>query len=376
MGRADGRQETTMKAKQDAGLVRSLAGGALDVIGDVHGEIEALDALLGELGYDGDARHPDGRTLVFVGDLCDRGPDSIAVMGRVQRWIAAGRAQCVLGNHELNLLRLDHKDGNGWFFTGQPHQDDGNPRYRGCRAATPAEQADMLAFLDTLPLVLERKDLTVVHACPDGDALTAARAAVAVSALDFDRQQKRQLDAQLAALDARPDVQAERTRYRRFETDRTASPEVLPALAARDALNQNGNAARVLTSGLEQPTASPFFSSGKWRLLDRQRWWERWDAPQAVIFGHYWRTPDGMAQPAHKGIHGLFAGSGDCDWSGPAGTAYCVDHCVGARCAEREQGVSTGFAGRLSALRWPEAELVMDDGRRVMTGFRAVSRPR
>eukprot|EP00611_Tribonema_gayanum_P014231 TRINITY_DN25554_c0_g1_i1.p1 TRINITY_DN25554_c0_g1~~TRINITY_DN25554_c0_g1_i1.p1 ORF type:complete len:190 (+),score=51.29 TRINITY_DN25554_c0_g1_i1:121-690(+) len=175
------------KQGADTGLIRRLADGPLDVIGDVHGEIEALDALLHELGYDRDARHPDGRTLVFVGDLCDRGPDSIAVIARVQRWIAAGRAQCVLGNHELNLLRLDHKDGNGWFFAGQPHLDDDNPRYRGCRAATGTEQADILAFLDTLPLVLERDDLIIVHACPDADALAAARSSDAVSALDFDR---------------------------------------------------------------------------------------------------------------------------------------------------------------------------------------------
>lgn len=365
-----------MESTRDAGLIRPLASGALDVIGDVHGEVEALDALMHALGYDADARHPDRRTLVFVGDLCDRGPDSIEVIRRVQRWIAAGRAQCVLGNHELNLLRLDHKDGNGWFFAGLPHLDDHNPRYRGCRAATGAEQADILAFLDTLPLVLERDDLMVVHACPDATALAAARSSDALSALDFDRRQKQQLDTRLAALDAEPEVQAERVRYRRFETDRAASPEVLPALAAREALHQNGNAARVLTSGLERPTTTPFYSSGKWRLLDRQRWWERWDAPQAVIFGHYWRTPDGMAQPAHKGIHGLFAGSRDCDWSGPARSAYCVDHCVGARCTEREQGITAGFAGRLSALRWPEAELVMDDGRRVVTGFRAAPAPR
>lgn len=355
----------------DSGLIRRLDDGPLDVIGDVHGEIAALDALLRALGYDADARHSDGRTLVFVGDLCDRGPDSVAVIGSVQRWIAAGRAQCVLGNHELNLLRRDEKDGNGWFFSGRSHMDDGKRRYAGCRAASPAEQAELLAFLDTLPLVLERADLMVVHACPDADALAAARHAGPVTALAFDQAQARLLDAQLAALDALPDVQAERSRYQRFATDSHGQAERLPALARRDAVHQNGNAARVLTSGLERPTQTPFFSGGRWRLLDRQRWWECWNSPQAVIFGHYWRTPDGMAPPAHKGIYGLFAGSRDRDWSGPAGNAYCVDHCVGARCAEREQGITERFSGRLSALRWPEAELVMDDGRRVATAFGA-----
>ena len=79
--------------------VQALAPGALDIIGDVHGEIDALEALLSELGWgEGDAPHPDGRSLVFVGDLVDRGPDSPAVVRRVQALMEAGLAQCVLGN--------------------------------------------------------------------------------------------------------------------------------------------------------------------------------------------------------------------------------------------------------------------------------------
>jgi protein phosphatase len=53
--------------------------GPFDIIGDVHGCFGELTALLGRLGYvvDADgasARHPAGRTAVFVGDLVDRGP--------------------------------------------------------------------------------------------------------------------------------------------------------------------------------------------------------------------------------------------------------------------------------------------------------------
>ena len=49
-----------------------------DIVGDVHGELSALLALLAELGYErrsGAWRAPEGRSLVFVGDLVDRGPD-------------------------------------------------------------------------------------------------------------------------------------------------------------------------------------------------------------------------------------------------------------------------------------------------------------
>jgi len=76
--------------------VARLFDGPLDLIGDVHGEAEALGALLGHLGYAADGRHPEGRRAVFVGDLCDRGPDSPAVLDLVMGWVQGGQAQCVL----------------------------------------------------------------------------------------------------------------------------------------------------------------------------------------------------------------------------------------------------------------------------------------
>ncbi|MFI6481999.1 polynucleotide kinase-phosphatase [Nonomuraea sp. NPDC050663] len=52
-----------------------------------------------------DARHPDGRTAVFVGDLVDRGPDTPGVLRLVMSMVEAGRAICVAGNHEQKLVR-------------------------------------------------------------------------------------------------------------------------------------------------------------------------------------------------------------------------------------------------------------------------------
>src|SRR5687768_9422830 len=52
--------------------------GPFDIIGDVHGCIEELTELLSTLGYSRDSedvyRHPEGRRLIFIGDLADRGP--------------------------------------------------------------------------------------------------------------------------------------------------------------------------------------------------------------------------------------------------------------------------------------------------------------
>ncbi|MEE2046638.1 polynucleotide kinase-phosphatase, partial [Nocardiopsis tropica] len=88
--------------------------GPFDIVGDVHGCREELEELLGVLGYelsrDGEgrpvgARHPDGRTAVFVGDLVDRGPDSPGVLRLVLGMVADGDALCVPGNHENKLIR-------------------------------------------------------------------------------------------------------------------------------------------------------------------------------------------------------------------------------------------------------------------------------
>ena len=53
---------------------------------------------------------------MFVGDLTDRGPDSPSVVELVKALIEMERAQCVLGNHELNIILGLKKFDNGWFF--------------------------------------------------------------------------------------------------------------------------------------------------------------------------------------------------------------------------------------------------------------------
>jgi protein phosphatase len=84
--------------------------GPFDIIGDVHGCFDELADLLTRLGYTvdpggGAARHPDGRTAVFVGDLVDRGPATPAVLRLVMGMTAAGSGLSVAGNHEVKLVR-------------------------------------------------------------------------------------------------------------------------------------------------------------------------------------------------------------------------------------------------------------------------------
>ncbi|MBN9156597.1 polynucleotide kinase-phosphatase [Microbacterium sp.] len=93
---------------------RSDEHGPFDAIGDVHGCLRELEALLTRLGYelirDGDgraidARHPQGRRVVFLGDLVDRGPDVVGVLRLAMGMVGSGQALAVAGNHEAKLVR-------------------------------------------------------------------------------------------------------------------------------------------------------------------------------------------------------------------------------------------------------------------------------
>jgi len=79
-----------------------------DIIGDVHGCVEELRTLLVQLGYvaaGAGFKHPSGRRVVFVGDLIDRGPGSVAVLEIALAMQASGVALSVLGNHDVRFLR-------------------------------------------------------------------------------------------------------------------------------------------------------------------------------------------------------------------------------------------------------------------------------
>ncbi|MCG9896098.1 MAG: polynucleotide kinase-phosphatase [Fimbriimonadaceae bacterium] len=80
--------------------------GPLDIIGDIHGCLDELQELMSRLGYsESDWSHPEGRMPAFLGDLVDRGPDSVGVVRRVMAAVKSGRALAVPGNHDMKLAR-------------------------------------------------------------------------------------------------------------------------------------------------------------------------------------------------------------------------------------------------------------------------------
>ena len=138
--------------------------GPFDVIGDVHGCHEELEALLTVLGYEIDpdglsARHPHGRRAVFLGDLVDRGPATPAVLRLVMGMTGEGSALCIPGNHEVKLLRAL----NGRNVT----TGHGLARSLEQLAKEPPEFSKQVAsFLDGLisHFVLDEGRLVVAHA--------------------------------------------------------------------------------------------------------------------------------------------------------------------------------------------------------------------
>ena len=58
-------------------------GQLLYAVGDIHGRLDLLERLLGLIERDATGRHADRRTLVFLGDYVDRGPDSRGVVERL-----------------------------------------------------------------------------------------------------------------------------------------------------------------------------------------------------------------------------------------------------------------------------------------------------
>lgn len=120
---------------------------AVYAIGDVQGCYRSLRALLHRIRFD-----PENDQLWFVGDLVNRGPDSLQVLRFVKA--LGDRAKVVLGNHDLNLLAV------AAGARARARRDTLNPVLQ-------ADDCDeLLTWLRSCPLFIEDSVLNVaiVHA--------------------------------------------------------------------------------------------------------------------------------------------------------------------------------------------------------------------
>jgi hypothetical protein len=343
-------------------LVTALFDGPIDIVGDVHGEYDVLRRLMAVLGYDANGESADRRRLVFLGDLIDRGPDSPAVVELVMELVASGRAQCLLGNHELNVVLGRPLAGNGWFIQPNPAEKAGE--FHSARV-DPGRIDEYLAFFGSLPLILEHESLRLVHACWHPPSVARIRRDMLASPTltSLYRQyeidvQKMLHEAELAHL-----VEEEAMFYSVALDDPDWSAELLPAHAEAEVIAMNGNPVRVLTTGSVQAAKSPFYAMGHWRMADRCKWWDSYDEQVPVIIGHFWRRFDTAAERI-TGVFGrdVFEGVDSHAWMGSNNNVYCVDYSVGQLHKERQMRDRATYHGKLAALRYPEWEVCHDDG--------------
>ena len=118
---------------------------AIYALGDIQGCFSALENLIGRIRFD-----PSQDTLWFVGDLVNRGPESLAVL----RWVKAlgTSAVVVLGNHDLHLLAA--AEGVRPLSKGDTFQD----------VLEAPDREDLLNWLRQQRLLYREKDVVLVHA--------------------------------------------------------------------------------------------------------------------------------------------------------------------------------------------------------------------
>jgi len=138
-------------------------------IGDIQGCLEQLNELLATLRL-----RPSDR-LYSVGDLVNRGPDSLGVLRRMRDL----GVTVVLGNHDLHLLRIA-------AGTSAPGKDD--------RLAAVLEAPDgdaLVAWLGTQPVLHVEDDLVVVHGGLHPAWTAVAGVAAELNAALFDHVHRR-----------------------------------------------------------------------------------------------------------------------------------------------------------------------------------------
>ena len=119
------------------------------ILSDVHGNLEALDAVMSDL----EEFNPE--QIVCLGDLIGYGPDPEAVINKV----AEREISCVLGNHEA---ALSSDKALSWL----------NFMARENNLATKALLSDQsLEFCATLPRSISFEESSFVHGCPPDSIL-------------------------------------------------------------------------------------------------------------------------------------------------------------------------------------------------------------
>ena len=145
-------------------------------IGDIHGRLDLLRALLIAIEVDASGRAPMSTRVVILGDFIDRGPDSMKLMS-IFAGMKSSRVVVLKGNHEAALvdaLRGDHDAMDLWMAYGgdatlrsfgvtetEIDPDDSRALIELARKIIPR---NLIEWLEKLPVFYRRGPYYFVHA--------------------------------------------------------------------------------------------------------------------------------------------------------------------------------------------------------------------
>jgi Calcineurin-like phosphoesterase len=159
------------------------AENGYDIVGDVHGHSMPLEALLLKMGYLPEGRSyrpPQGRQLVFLGDLIDRGPGQLRVLEISRSMVENGAARCLMGNHEFNAIGYVTPSSKWPGEYLRPNRQDSEisrknrEQHESFLQQVGQDSAQHLGWVDwfrTLPPFLDLGGIRVAHACWDQEAV-------------------------------------------------------------------------------------------------------------------------------------------------------------------------------------------------------------
>ncbi|MBS1745153.1 MAG: metallophosphoesterase [Bacteroidetes bacterium] len=139
-----------------------------DILGDIHGHADELEALLRKLGYiknDGIYSHSE-RKVLFVGDLIDRGPKIRETLEIVKAMVDNYNAIALMGNHEYNALCFHFPETEGGHLRKHLIKNI-IQHYETLKQFQnrQKEYEDYLEWFKTFPLYFETDTFRAVHAC-------------------------------------------------------------------------------------------------------------------------------------------------------------------------------------------------------------------
>lgn len=85
-------------------------GQRVYAIGDIHGRLDLFEKAIALIEADDAARAPAETTVILLGDLIDRGPDSAGVIAAARDWAQRRTVRILAGNHEEMFLDSFEQD--------------------------------------------------------------------------------------------------------------------------------------------------------------------------------------------------------------------------------------------------------------------------